>query len=155
MKLSTTFWSNEVHDFSLIFFIKSNTKEILFKADLTNPWDSYVFFHTISKYIKSKKVKHNYATKSYEDRDCYQFAVWFQDKITPIKWFNLVINDKVILSHDIAFSTTMIRRNCIDIPFGRFSHYSKGNKKKYPIYREFNIKARAYKYMANQVKENI
>lgn len=152
MKVSTTFWSEKVHDFSLLFFINSNNNEILFKTDLNDIPGSYIFFQQISQFIISRKIKNNYATKSYEDRDCYQFAVWFDDKICPIKWFDLIINNEVTLHHDIAFSTTMIHRNKLIIPFGCFPSYSSDNKKKYPKYREFNIKSRCYKYMANQIK---
>lgn len=156
MKVSTTFWSDKINDFSLLFFVKNNTKEILYKTDLNNSWDTYLFFKKISKFIKSREVKENFATKSWEERDCYQFAVWYNDKICPIKWFDFVISEKVVLHHDIAFETTMIKRNEVDIPFGRFPRYyfneSKG--KKPPKYREFNLKARAYKYMANQIKNS-
>jgi hypothetical protein len=53
---------------------------------------------------------------------------------------------EVFISHDHAFSTTMIAKNGIDVPLGKFPF-----NKHVSLYREFKLKARAYKFIANQI----
>lgn len=155
MKLQTTFWSEKVHDFNTLLYINGRTKEIIYQTDLNNAFQTYLFFKNIEKFVKSKKMRDTIDSDGWNGRDdFYQFAVIFDNEITYIKWFDLVIHDQLIISHDIAFETTLIKKNGLDIPLGRFPmyYYRTQNNPKLPKYREFNIKAKAYKFMANQVK---
>jgi hypothetical protein len=154
MKITTTFWSEEVHEFNKLLYINGNTKEVMFQADLDDNWDTYQFFKNISQFAKSPTMRKTIDSHPYEKQDYYQFAVMEGDKITHIKWFDLIINEKVKISHDIAFETTLIKNNNIPISFGRFPMWYERHVK-LPKYREFNIKHRAYKYMANQVRKEL
>lgn len=157
MKLTTTFWSDKVHVFNKLLYIKGNTNEIIFEADLNDVFTTFVFFKEIAKFVKSPTVLKTIDSDGWEKQDYYQFAVIDGNEIVPIKWFELVVNDNLILSHDIAFETTLIKRNNVVIPFGRFPsyYYYKNPNVKLPKHREFNIKSKAYKFIANQVKKNI
>lgn len=151
MKLKTTFWSENVNEFDKIFYINGSTEEIMFQADLNNALNTYLFFKNIAKFVKSKKVLNNMNSNSFKSSEYYQFAIILKGKIKHIKWFDLVIQENLIISHDIAFETTLLKRNNVNLYFGRFTiNY----QKKMPKYREFNIKSRVYKYMANQVKKS-
>lgn len=143
MKVTTTFWSEKVYEFTQLFFINSINEEIIFKADLQNTFATHAFFKQISKFIVSKK-----ATRG--DEKCFQFAVMLDGKIHPLKWFDFHPNPNTVISHDIAFGTTFIERNGLELPFGKFAFWYK--KKSFPLYREFKIKRNAYKYIANQIK---
>ncbi len=109
MKLTTTFWTSEIHTFDKLLYIDRDTKQIMYMTDLNNTFESYVFFKKLSDFVMRPDVRMAYPK-------CYQFAVSKDNKVCPIKWFNLEINDSVI-SHDIAFETTLIRKNQILIPF--------------------------------------
>jgi len=85
-----------------------------------------------------------------ENEVCYQFAVLMDGKVMPIKWFDIVVDDKITLSHDIAFSTTLVKKNGISQPFGKFPMWY---KERLAFYREFNMKKTVYRYFANQVKK--
>jgi hypothetical protein len=152
MKLRTTFWSEEVHEFDKIFYINGATEQIMFQADLNNPWNTYLFFKNIAKFVQSKKVLNTINANPFQGHEYYQFAIMRDGKITHIKWFDLIIQENLVLSHDIAFETTLMKKNNIALSFGKFPM---SYQKKLPKYREFNIKARVYKYMANQVKKQI
>lgn len=152
MKITTTFWSDKVQEFSKLLYINGNTKEIIFEADLNDVFATYNFFKNIAKFVKSPTVLKTVDKNCWKGDDYYQFAVIHENEIWHIKWFNLVINDNIVISHDIAFETTLIKKNDVSIPFGKFPMWYRKNTK-LPKYREFNIKARAYKYMANQVKK--
>jgi hypothetical protein len=147
MKLTTTFWSEEKHDFTQLLYVNNHTKEVMFQTDLTNKFETHLFFKNIAKFVKSKEVRN---TINHERVEGYQFAVSENNgEIIFIKWFDLVIDEKNIISHDIAFETTLITKNNVQIPFGRFPMRYKYNS--LAKYREFNIKAQAYKYIANQI----
>ena len=150
MKVTTTFWSDDVHEFDKLLFIRGKTKEILFEADLNDAMETYTFFKNISNFVKLPAVRKT----AFDDDVWYQFAVMFKDEVTCIKWFDLVVDETLTLSHDIAFSTTLIRKNDVLVPFGKFPMWYKGSKR-FPKYRELNIKSRAYKYLANRVKDVI
>jgi hypothetical protein len=153
MKLKTTFWSEQEYEFDKLFYINGKTKEIVFQTSLDDAFETFCFFKSIARFVKSKKVLDTVAG-NYDDRgDFYQFATIKDDEILHIKWFDLVMDDKLTISHDIAFETTLIKKNNQPIPLGKFPHWNKSNKN-LPKYREFNLKARAYKYMANQVAKN-
>lgn len=157
MKVTTTFWSAEIHEFDNLLYINGNTKEIMYHADLNNTFQTFVFFKEIAKFVKSKIMRKTLSTDRWNNKeDYYQFAVIVDNEITPIKWFNLHIGETVVISHDIAFETTLIKKNEVEIPFGRFPMFYYRNTKnpKLPKYREFNIKAKAYKYISNQVKSS-
>ena len=141
MKVTTTFWSEEVFTFHNLLYYNGKTKKVVFVADLNDVFDTARFFKNIASFVKTKQV-----LQTVENDEWFQFAVMYNNEITPIKWFDLHVDD-VVLSHDIAFETTLIRKNGVGISFGRFPR----GFKKIAKYREFNIKRRAYKYIANQI----
>lgn len=145
MKLSTTFWSEEVYEFNELLYINGKTQEVMFRTNLSNCVDTAQFFNTLAKFVKSKPVLNTAYTDNW-----YQFAVIDEGKITLVKWFDLIISNDITISHDIAFETTLIRKNGQIIPFGKFPNWRKKAPSKY---REFNIKARAYRYVANQIRK--
>lgn len=156
MKLQTTFYSDKIETFEQLLYINGRTQEIMFQTDLNNVFQTYLFFKNLAKFVKTKKVRDTikFDAWSYND-DYFQFATVVENKITPIKWFDLIVSDKNVISHDIAFETTLIKKNKRRLSFGQFPmvYYNRNENVKLPKYRELNIKARAYKYMANQVKE--
>lgn len=152
MKITTTFGSQQIHCFDQLLYINGKTKDIMFQANLDNPFETYLFFKDIARFSLSETVRKTLYS-SYND-DYYQFAVLEDGQVTPIKWFDLIINDKTTVSHDIAFNTTLIRKNDIDIPFGKFPMWCK-KPNSLPLYREFKIKNKAYRYMANQINKTL
>lgn len=150
MKLTTTFWSEKIEEFDNLLYINGATKEIMFQTKLGDALETYNFFKNIAHFAKTKQVLKTVDNICWNNEIYYQFAVQAENKIIPIKWFDIVLNEKVKISHDIAFETTLIHKNEIQISFGRFPLSS---QRKYPKYREFNIKSRAYKYIANQIKK--
>ncbi len=150
MRLSTTFWSNDVVDFDNLLFVNGKTKEIAFHTNLNDVQETYQFFKNISKFVISPTVR---KTLFVED-EWYQFYVMDGTEMLPIKWFDLHIAEDCVISHDIAFSTTLIKKNGVHVPFGKFPHWYK-SWKNFSKYRELNIKSRAYKYIANRVKNAI
>lgn len=155
MKLTTTFWSDKVHEFDKLLYINGQTKEVIYETDLNDAFATFLFFKNVAKFVKSATVLKTVNSVAWRDT-FFQFAVIDDDKICPIKWFDLVINEKLKVSHDIAFETTLIKRNGIDIPFGVFPNwlYSRNPHVKLPKNREFIMKARAYKFIANQIKKS-
>jgi hypothetical protein len=152
MKVTTTFWSDEVFEFDNLLFINGKTEDVLFEANLNDRFQTIDFFNKISKFVKSKEFLKTFTGWDYDSAFC-QFAVMKDGKVTPIKWFDLVISESVKISHDIAFETTLIHKNDLQIPFGKFPMWYKEGKK-FPKYREFNLKSRAYKYISNQIRKN-
>lgn len=145
MKITTTFWSEEKFDFSELFYINAKTQEIVFQSDLNDMLNTFNFFQQITKFVKNFNMR-----KEVFNSDLYyQFAVMKDGEITPIKWFDIVIDDKTVISHDIAFETTIIYKNDIRVALGGFPF----GMKHYAKHREYNVKARAYKYIGNQIKE--
>lgn len=143
MYLSTTFGSKESHIFDHLLFIQSDTCEILFSTLLTDNSQTINFFEKLVKF--HKKIKNNNSLKELP----MQFAVSIDNQITPICWFDLHLNNNCIISRDYAFNVTLLKKNGINIPLGRFF-----TKKKHPLNREFNIKINAYKYIKNQIRKN-
>lgn len=156
MKITTTFWSDQVLEFDTLLYINGKNKEVMFKADLNDKYATYLFFKEVAKFMKTKKVLNTINNSYWDKQEYYQFATMYEGEICPIKWFDLVINDKLIVSHDIAFETTLIKRNGVSIPFGRFPMWYYYNKPaaKLPKHREFKIKAKAYNFMANEIKKS-
>lgn len=60
--------------------------------------------------------------------------------------FNLNINEDIVVSHDIAFSTTMIKKNGITIPLGKFIDLRKGNFNYYANIREVTVARLCIRY---------
>lgn len=143
MKLITTFWNDNKFEFDQLLFINRDTHKVKYQTDLKNHHQTGEFFSDISKFINTSAV---YILKKADV--CFQFAVIKDGEITPIIWFDLVINNKLTISHDSAFSTTIIHKNVVVVPFGKFF------KEYPPKHREFNIKYRAYKYISNQIKKS-
>lgn len=151
MKLTTTFWSEKVETLDTLLYINGKTKEIVAQANLNNKNQTYLFFKSLSKFIQTKKVLDSYKENFYENPTYYQFATILDNEITPIKWFDLVIDDKTTISHDIAFNTTLIKINDLRMPFGKFPMWL---DKKLPKYREFKLKAKCYKFIANKIAKS-
>lgn len=148
MHLTTTFWSDTVHAFHELWFVDNHDYTVHAHTDLRNAWSTYLFFRTVSRFMTSKQAKESLKE---ETKSCFQFAVKVDGKLTPIKWFDLHVGNDVI-SHDIAFWTTLIRRNGERVPLGRFPIQIWNEGKDTAKFRELNIKRRAYMYIANRVK---
>jgi len=153
MKRKTTFWSKDEYEFDKLLYINGQSKEIIYQTSLDNAFETFCFLKNIAQFVKSKKVLDTISNDYSDKTDFYQFATIHNNEIMHLKWFDLMINDKLTISHDIAFETTLIKKNGQTLPLGKFPHWNKRNKK-LPKYREFNLKARAYKYMANQIIKN-
>jgi hypothetical protein len=148
LKIVTTFWSDAIHEFNKLLYINGRTEEVLFEANLNDVFETFLFFRNLSKFVKSREV-----LNSYYKEDWFQFAVVVGGTITHIKWFDIVLDDDTTLSHDIAFETTLVRKNGFLINFGGFPyHLPPTKRRKLPKYREYNIKSRAYKYVSNRIK---
>ena len=146
MKLKTSFWTKTIHEFNNLQLIKHNQSPyhtahtVVDSISLQNELDVALFFRRLAKKIMS-----------FDINDTFQFAVIdFDLKLIPIKWFTLEIGS-IEISHDIAFETTLIKKNGVDIPLGRFPF----RNKKYPLRREMNIKRNAYKYISNQIMKHL
>lgn len=108
------------------------------------------FFKEVSDFMKTNTMRKSCWTDCNEEEH-YQFVLSNEEyDFFPVKWFTIYLNNGDKIEHDIAFSITYITKNGIDIPFGRTNFSS---KRKYPIYRELNIKRNAFKYIANQIKK--
>lgn len=154
MKITTTFWGDEVHIFNHLLYIKNHNDEVMFQSDLNDMRATALFFKNIAKFMKTDEVKKT--IDEFEDNpNYYQFAVRVDDVITNIKWFNLVIHDKLTISHDLAFETTLISKNKLRMTFGNFPMYYDSRNIKLPKYHSLNIKAKAYKFIANQILKNL
>lgn len=103
MKITTTFWTDEIFEFKELLYINGNTGEIIFRTDLNDVQSTHMFFKDISRFVKTPMV-----LKSYDTADFYQFAVYHNGVVCPVKWFELVV------SHDFAFETTLIK-NDVDV----------------------------------------
>lgn len=150
MKLKTDFWSEEKFEFDKLMYIQGNSKQIMFEADLNSVWSTYRFFKDIEAFVKTRKVRKTLFNDIWKNQEYYQFAVVMEGKIIPVKWFDLIIDANTIISHDFAFDTTLVQKNNRYLSFGAFPMHI--HHKKLPLYREFNIRSRAYKYIANEVK---
>lgn len=148
MKLTTTFWTDKVEEFDHLLFINGNTQEVVYEAKLEDLYQTQRFFRKVAQFVKTPLVR-----KSRDTLDWYQFAVWVDGELAYLKWFDLVVSDKLTLSHDIAFETTLVRKNGLIIPLGQIPRWVKA--KKLPKYREFKVKAQAYRYLANQLKKHL
>lgn len=144
MRLVTNFWMNdEDFTFDKLLYIDYKSKEIVFSVDLSDQFATFLFFRSLAKFVKTKRV----LDTVYHQNNHFQFAVMHEGALAPIVWFDLMIG-KDRFSHDSAFNTTLIMRNGEIQPFGRFPMHT---ARRLPKYREFNLKARAFKYLANRV----
>lgn len=151
MKLTTTFWSDEIHTFDKLLFINGATKTIVAQTDLNEHRMTFLFFKEIAKFVTTREVLNCF--KDYIQtnvRNYYQFAVIKNGELCPIKWFDLHVSETCIISHDHAFNTTLIKKNDSVLYFGKFPMWYPDNIKM-SKYREFKIKSRCYKYIANQI----
>lgn len=149
MYLSTTFHSETKHQFDHILYVNSHTNDIVFEAQLDNWVDTVTFFKNIIQFLKKKAIRKTFVDTN--NKDCYQFAVWHKNKLTPLKWFDLILSDDVTISHDIAFSVTLIKKNQLKINCGNFPFLYWKRDLDVPQYFELNSKLIAYKYIKNQV----
>ena len=149
MHVATTFWNDQVFTFDRLFHVKTKSRDVRFQADLNSPSNTVKFFKDVAKFVASKECHDTMYT---ENR--FQFAVPGRPEINdntiiPVCWFDLIISDELKISHDIAFNTTLLEKNNMPVPLGKFRLHT---SHKLPRYREFNLKSRAYKFMANQVR---
>lgn len=160
MHLSTTFWSDTQELFHNLLLIKVeplpnppqdgqwDKYTTMYQTNLNNPWETALFFKQIAKFILTKPARETIHTNTW-----YQFAVIHQGEITPIKWFDLHINPHCTLSHDIAFDTTLVFKNQILQPFGKFPMLYK--TKKLPKYRKLKLQHKIFTYIHNQIIQQI
>lgn len=92
------------------------------------------------------------ATQQRDDRgrliERCQFGVFeHQSGFIPVDNFTVVMENGDEIFVDKAFHTTLITKNGIDIPLGRFPF---NEKRRYPKHREQKLDKRAMKYLANQ-----
>lgn len=129
---------------------KTETKNTIIKeVDLSNPLLVAKFFKEISLMQKSKE--HRLFSNHVAKFGFYQFYLSNKEyPMFPIKWFSLILDDGTKIDHDIAFSTTLIKRNNIIIPFGSLFTETKCSR-----YRALNIKRQAYKYISNQINNSL
>lgn len=156
MQATTTFSKDKIETFHQIAYISIDNKNIIFQANIDNKYELSYFFRNCSKVNQQLKLI---------DNDRFQFAfISEHGKTIPVKWFNIHLNGNNVISHDIAFSTTLIEKNGLTIPFGLFPfsliskrkvcgvrQLTKLEDKLYSYRREWSIKARAYKYISNQI----
>ena len=143
MQLLTTFWNDEKLSFKKLLYIDYKSKEIVFSVDLSDKFATFLFFRSLAKFMKRKRA----LDTVYHQNNHFQFAVMHEGRVSPIIWFDIMIGEDRF-SHDSAFNTTLIKRNGEIQPFGRFPMHT---NRRLPKYREFNLKARVFRYLANRV----
>lgn len=153
MHLTTTFYSETKHQFDHLLYVNIKTDEILFETKLAHWSNTLLFFKQIMQFLKRKAIRKSLVDPS--NSICYQFAVWNDGKIQPLKWFDLVLSDNVTISHDTAFSVTLIKKNQLKINCGKFPFLYWKRNLDAPKYIELNSKLIAYKYIRNQIKKCI
>lgn len=152
MQLTTTFWSDTVKTFGTLLFVKGEVRDgssqftTLRQVDLQDLDATATFFRELSKFVLLEECRRAYSRKD----SWYQFAVMRDGEVCPLKWFSLVADNGLVLSHDIAFDTTLIQKNGCAVPLGQFPHWSK--KRRHSRYRGLKVKSRAYKFISNQVR---
>lgn len=144
MHLTTTFWSEDVHVFHELLFVRGHKQDftVMDRTALGCASDVSRFFRRLAAFVGTRQAREHRR----RDDLWYQFAVMQGEELMPVKWFDLVLSNGVVLSHDIAFNTTLVRRNDMPVPLGRFPRGSR----RLPRYRELKLKRRVYKYIANQ-----
>lgn len=156
MKIYTTNFSKETIEFNTIMFVHfertdgyHETKKILNSISVNDhPLKVAAFFENISNLMKTKKVRKSI----FSGKEHFQFVLSNEDfENFPVKWFTLELDNSIKISHDIAFETTLIKRNDVLIPFGRFNLYS---RHKLALYREYNMKRNAYKFISNEIEKS-
>lgn len=130
-------------EYKSLMYYNGLTNEVIAKVNIDSKIEVIKFFRDLSKFVKTKK-----SLRTINSKEWYQFAIESEGNVVPIIWFDIQINEKVKISHDFAFETVIIHKNSIRIDLGNFPLKI---TKKFPKYREFNIKSKAYKYIANQL----
>lgn len=160
MKLETTMFGNKkVLNFDSLVYVHFTpslesryvqNKEIVKQVKISDgPLKVSEFFRDVALLMRSWNVRKSLN----EENEHYQFGVIDdENEIVPLKWFSLVSESGDVISHDIAFDVTYIKKNGMKQPLGSAAFISQYDNKVFPRYREFNMKNRAYKYVANQVK---
>lgn len=153
MDISTTFWTSEVHSFDELLYINGHTKDIIFRGSMAQPFLAIGFFKNIARFLKSRRFwDEQQSFQRGETKNRYQFAVMKDGAVMPIVWFELRISETMIISHDSAFHTTLLRKNGHVVPMGRFPM---SIRKKIPVFREHSMRALACKYMANRIHDHL
>lgn len=150
MYLKTTFWSEDVHVFRELLFVRGHKQDftVMDRTVLGCASDVSRFFRRVAAFVGSPQAREHLRREDH----WYQFAVMQGEELLPVKWFDLVLTNGVVLSHDIAFNTTLVERNGRPVPLGRFPRWS--DNRRYPRYRELKLKRRAYKFLANQAQKD-
>lgn len=149
MKLTSSYFDDDTPiDFESISWISFNRDKgpdkVCFSVKLSQgPRAISNFFKSVAKFQNTRQSKDGVLLENTH----FQFVL--QSKTIPsfpCKWFLLTNDNGDVLKHDIAFSTTLIEINGLDIPLGRFPL---NQNRFYPSFRELKIKKRAYKVIAN------
>lgn len=179
MHIKATFWSDDVFVFDELFFVRGQGNEYttLDRVRLDNPREVAWFFRRVADLVVSAAARKHLRASCLEP---YSKSVWYQFavrkptegdfdgagvstdasaigegakdslQILPIIWFDLVLDNGAVLSHDYAFSTILLRRNALRVPLGRFPHFCGQVSSRY---RELKRKRQAYKYLSNQIQQ--
>ena len=140
MKIVTDFWGDENYEFTKIALGECGSHKIVFQADLSDKWETVMFFKRCAKFVSARSAK---------QKHLQFFVIDSSGNTEPVVWFKLVISDSCVISHDYAFATPLIKRNGVTIPFGRFC-FSEDQ----PVHRHCKMKNLAYRFIANQVLAN-
>ncbi len=143
--LQTTFWTNTVENFSKLAYSKNGKPVVEINLKDSN-YSIASKFRELAKFVKGRESR-SLINSDYR----YQFYV-FQENSgdwIPVVWFDLILQDGTVIRHDKAFWTTLVRKNSVPVPLGKFPHFYKG--KRFCIYRENKITSNAFKYIANQI----
>ena len=144
MFLRTTFWTPEIHHFDHILCVDRDQTIIRRVSFSEHKLKIKQFFKDVAKLSYTEKNPHR------------QFAVLLDDIITPICWFDLVLDDGSTISRDHAFGTTLIQYNHVVVPFGGVPFWYKNinNSRAKYLYsekREYKIEKQALIFIANKV----
>lgn len=87
-----------------------------------------------------------------EDGAWIQYALYDRkhNVYTPVVYFTIEFEDGETLTVDKAFETSMVKKNGVRIPFGKFPFDS---KRKYPVRRESKLEKLVCKYLANRYNQ--
>ena len=150
MNLTTTHINGSSRNeqaFSNLCYLHGPSQTVLLETSLENKSSAVRFFMALSRFVLTADVRQGHARDIW-----YQFALRDENKLIPIKWFTLHLDDGTQVFHDIAFNTTLIEVNGLTVPFGKFPF---SETRRYARYREFKLKARAYKFIANTIRKKL
>lgn len=154
MKIYTTGWMSKQNiEFNSIMLVHyygnsmNQNKDVVFSVSINeHPFKIAKFFKDASRFMKSKKVRDTV----FKEDEHFQFVLANEEyDFFPVKWFTLELDNGKKISHDIAniaFATTLIKKNSLVVPLGGFS-----KRKSFSKHRESSINRNAYKFISNEV----